>query len=35
MLKVHLVWSTKYRHSVLKGNIQKRCRELLVQIYDS
>ena len=34
-LTVHLVWSTKYRFSVLKGDIQKRCRLLLIQICDS
>lgn len=34
-LTVHIVWSTKYRYSVLKGDIQKRCRQLLIQICDS
>ena len=34
-LTVHLVWVTKYRYQVLKGDIQKRCRELIVQICDS
>jgi len=34
-LTVHLVWVTKYRYTVLKGDIQKRCRELIVQICDS
>ncbi len=34
-LTVHLVLSTKYRFSVLKGDIQKRCRSLLIQICDS
>ena len=34
-LTVHLVWITKYRYHVLKGEIQKRCRELLIQICDS
>ena len=29
-LTVHLVWVTKYRYHVLKGEIQKRCRELLI-----
>ncbi len=32
---VHLVWITKYRYHVLKGDIQKRCRELLIQVCDS
>ncbi len=34
-LTVHIVWSTKYRYSVLMGDIQKRCRKLLIQICDS
>ena len=34
-LTVHIVWSTKYRYKVLTGDIQKRCRELLIQICDS
>ena len=34
-LTVHLVWVTKYRYHVLKGEIQKRCRELIIQICDS
>lgn len=34
-LTVHIVWSTKYRYSVLRGDIQKRCRKLLIEICDS
>jgi len=34
-LTVHLVWVTKYRYKVLTGDIQKRCRELLIQVCDS
>ena len=34
-LTVNLVWITKYRYHVLKGEIQKRCRELLIQVCDS
>ncbi len=34
-LHVHIVWSTKYRYSVLKGDIQLRCRDLLRQVCDS
>ena len=34
-LTAHLVWVTKYRYHVLKGKIQVRCRELLIQICDS
>jgi len=30
-LTVHLVWATKYRYKVLTGEVQKRCRELLLQ----
>ena len=34
-LTCHLVWATKYRYEVLQGDIQKRCRELLIQICNS
>ncbi len=34
-LTVHLVWVTKYRYQVLKGEIQRRCRELIIQICDA
>lgn len=34
-LHVHIVWSTKYRYSVLAGDIQKRCRELIRQTCDT
>src|ERR1700759_312812 len=34
-LHVHIVWSTKYRFHVLKGDVQIRCRELLRQTCDS
>ena len=34
-LTVHVVWVTKYRYHVLKGDLQKRCRILLVQICDA
>lgn len=30
-LSVHLVWVTKYRYKVLKGDIQQRCRDLIKQ----
>jgi len=30
-LTVHLVWITKYRYQVLKGEVQHRCRELIRQ----
>ena len=34
-LHVHLVWSTKYRFHVLKGEVQIRCRDLIRQTCDS
>lgn len=34
-LTIHIVWVRKYRYQVLKGEIQKRCRELIVQICDA
>ena len=34
-LTAHLVWVTKYRYDVLKGDIQTRCRELIIQICDA
>ena len=34
-LHVHLVWSTKYRYSVLTGEVQLRCRDLLRQVCDA
>ena len=33
-LTCHIVWVTKYRYHVLKGDIKKRCRELVIQICD-
>jgi len=34
-LHVHLVWCTKYRYQVIKGEIQLRCRDLIRQTCDS
>jgi putative transposase len=34
-LIVHLVWVTKYHYKVLTGDIQKLCRELLIQVCDA
>ena len=34
-LTVHIVWSTKYRYTVLQGDIQIRCRTILQQICES
>lgn len=30
-MKVHIVWATKYRKKVLKGELQIRCRDLIIQ----
>jgi putative transposase len=35
VLLVHLVWVAKYRYPVLRGDIQQRCRELIIQTCDS
>ena len=34
-LHVHIVWSTKYRFGVLRGDIQLRCREIIRQTCDA
>ncbi len=34
-LHAHIVWSTKYRYSVLLGDVQIRCRDLIRQVCDS
>lgn len=34
-ISCHIVWSTKYRYKVLKGDVQSRCRELLIEICDA
>ena len=34
-LQVHIVWVTKYRYKVLKGKVQERCREILIQVCDA
>ena len=34
-IMVHIVWITKYRYPVLKGDIKKRCHKLVIQICDS
>lgn len=33
-LTVHIVWGTKYRFGVLTGDIQGRCRSILIQVCD-
>lgn len=35
LLQVHLVFCTKYRYRVLRGEAQERCRDLLRQMYDA
>jgi putative transposase len=32
---VHIVWNTKYKYSVLEGDIQKACRLTLIQKSDA
>jgi len=34
-LTVHIVWSTKYRYSVLQGDIKTRCRSILIQVCEA
>jgi putative transposase len=34
-LPAHIVWVAKYRYKVLQGDIQRRCRELLIQVCDA
>ena len=34
-LYVHIVWSTKYRYGVLRGDVQLRFRDLIRQVCDS
>ncbi len=34
-LTAHIVWVTKYRYSVLEGDIKLRCRSLLIQICEA
>ena len=34
-LTAHIVWSTKYRYKVLQGDIQQRCRSILIQICEA
>ncbi len=31
-IMVHIVWITKYRYEILRGDIKKRCHELIIQI---
>ena len=33
-LQVHVVFCTKYRYRVLRGEVQERCRDLIRQVCD-
>ena len=34
-LSAHIIWCIKYRYRVLEGEVQTRCRDLIVQICNS
>lgn len=34
-ISAHIIWCTKYRYKVLDGEVQTRCRDLLVQVCNS
>jgi putative transposase len=34
-MQAHIVWVTKYRYEVLRGDVQKRCKDIIVQICDA
>ncbi len=34
-ISAHIIWCTKYRFKVLDGEVQTRCRDLLVQVFNS
>ena len=34
LLQVHVVFCTKYRYRVLRGEVQERCRDLIRQVCD-
>ena len=34
-MTAHIVWATKYRYPVLLGDIQRRCREILIQVCEA
>lgn len=34
-LTCHIVWSTKYRYQVLQGDLKGRCRDLLIQVWET
>lgn len=35
ILQIHLVFCTKYRYRVLRGDVQERCRDLIRQVCDA
>ena len=35
LLNAHIVWTTQYRFHILRGDVQNRCRDLLIQICNS
>lgn len=35
LLQVHVVFCTKYRYRVLRGEVQERCRDLIRQVCDA
>ena len=34
-VSAHIIWCTKYRYKILEGDVQVRCRDLLVQVCNS
>ena len=34
-VSAHIIWCTKYRYKILDGDVQSRCRDLLVQVCNS
>jgi len=34
-LSAHIIWCTKYRYKVLDGEVQSRCRDIMVQVCNS
>jgi len=34
-LSAHIVWATKYRYKVLKGDVKRRVREIIIQVAEA
>ncbi len=34
-MSCHIVWATKYRYAVLQVDVQHRCRDILIQIFNT